>query len=34
MFVMKMNKITVFLETNKINFVHCNMFIDWFEVES
>jgi len=29
-----MNKITVFLKPNKIHFIHRNMLIGWFVVES
>jgi Tfp pilus assembly protein PilZ len=33
-FVMKMNKFTVFLKPKKIYFIHRNMLIGWFVVES
>jgi len=31
---MNMNKITVFLKSSKIHFIHRNMLIGWFVVES
>ena len=33
-FVMKMNKFTVFLKHKVIHFLHCNIFIGCFVVES
>jgi hypothetical protein len=31
-FVMKINKITVYLQTKKIYFPHCNTRIGWYKV--